>query len=154
MLLLNLLLAIAWLFITAEFSFLNFLMGLILGYLGLRFISKTESDLYQNQLTKTIRFIFYFLWQVVVSSIRVAITVLSPNMPINPGVVAVPLRLTTDTQITLLANLITLTPGTLSLDVSADRKHIYVHVMDLDDIDAFRKEIRDGFEQRILDITG
>ena len=153
MFLLNILLAIAWISLTGEFNFQNFLLGLHLAYVGLRMTSGSGGASYTNRLGKSVKFFFYFLWQVVISSVRVAAMVLSPKLPINPGVVAVPLRLKSDAQITLLANLITLTPGTLSLDVSADRKYIYVHVIDLDNVKAFRKEIAEGFEQRILDLT-
>jgi multicomponent Na+:H+ antiporter subunit E len=72
----------------------------------------------------------------------------------RPGVIAIPLNARTDVEITLLANLITLTPGTLSLDVSADRSVLYIHVMyiDNDDIDAVRRKIKEGFERRILEV--
>jgi multicomponent Na+:H+ antiporter subunit E len=70
----------------------------------------------------------------------------------RPGVVAVPLELQTDAAITLLANLITLTPGTLSLDVSADRRVLYVHTMYLDDVEQFRREIKEGFERRVIEV--
>jgi multicomponent Na+:H+ antiporter subunit E len=71
----------------------------------------------------------------------------------HPGVIAVPLDARTDAEITLLANLITLTPGTLSIDVSADRKVLYIHTMDLgDDPVRFRREIKEGFERRLLEV--
>jgi multicomponent Na+:H+ antiporter subunit E len=72
----------------------------------------------------------------------------------RPGIIAIPLDARTDLEITLLANLITLTPGTLSLDVSADRRVLYVHVMyiDNDDIEAVRRSIKDGFERRVLEV--
>jgi multicomponent Na+:H+ antiporter subunit E len=71
----------------------------------------------------------------------------------RPGIIAIPLDARTDLEITLLANLITLTPGTLSLDVSADRRVLYIHVMyiDNDDIEAVRRNIKDGFERRVLE---
>jgi multicomponent Na+:H+ antiporter subunit E len=69
-----------------------------------------------------------------------------------PGIVAVPLDLETDLQITLLATCITLTPGTLSLHVSEDRRTLYVHAMYIDDPDQLVREIKQGFEQRIREI--
>jgi multicomponent Na+:H+ antiporter subunit E len=70
----------------------------------------------------------------------------------RPGVVAVPLDARTDAEITLLANLITLTPGTLSLDVSADRSFLYVHAMYVDDVNDVKRQIKDGFERRLLEV--
>jgi multicomponent Na+:H+ antiporter subunit E len=66
--------------------------------------------------------------------------------------VAIPLEARTDFEILFLANLITLTPGTLSLDVSADRKVLYVHAMFLEDRDGFRKQMKDGMERRLLEV--
>ncbi len=80
---------------------------------------------------------------------RVAARMLSPNMRLRPGIIAVPLDLERDWQITLLANLITLTPGSLSVDLSEDRRVLFVHLLELDDPEAARREIKDGFERRI-----
>jgi multicomponent Na+:H+ antiporter subunit E len=66
--------------------------------------------------------------------------------------VAIPLDVETDVEITLLANLITLTPGTLSMDISDDRKVLYVHAMYVDDPEALRAEIKNGFERRVLEM--
>jgi len=72
-----------------------------------------------------------------------------------PAVVAVPLDAETDFEITLLANFITLTPGTLSIDVSKDRKTLYVHEVYVEggDTDKVRNQIKNGFEKKILKIT-
>jgi len=58
----------------------------------------------------------------------------------------------TDLEITVFANMITLTPGTLSLDLSEDRCLLYIHVMFLDDIDQTRRQIKDGLERRLLEV--
>jgi multicomponent Na+:H+ antiporter subunit E len=71
----------------------------------------------------------------------------------RPGVIAIPLDAQTDIEITVLANLISLTPGTLSLDVSADRQTLYIHTMYLDDPEAARRGIKRGFERRVLAVT-
>ncbi len=60
--------------------------------------------------------------------------------------------MTSDVEITLLANLVTLTPGTLSLDVSEDRSTLFVHAMFVDDPDVLRREIKHGFERRVLEL--
>ena len=78
------------------------------------------------------------------SAVRVARDVLSPRLRVRPGVVAVPLDARTDLEITLFANLVSLTPGTLSLDVSPDRRTLYVHAMDLPDgdVEAWSRELK------------
>jgi multicomponent Na+:H+ antiporter subunit E len=70
----------------------------------------------------------------------------------RPGIVAVPLDAQTDLEITLMANLITLTPGTLSLDVSEDRHTLYVHAMFVDSPESVRDSIKNGFERRLLEL--
>lgn len=71
-----------------------------------------------------------------------------------PGVIAIPLDARTDTEITLLANLITLTPGSVSLDLSRDRRLLYVHAMYIDggDIEAYRRSVKEGLERRVLEL--
>ena len=154
MLLLNLSLAVAWLMLTGDFGPLNFFIGFVLGYIVLR-ISWLGSGAahYAAAIPRIVGFVAFFLWELVRASFRVAFDIVTPTHHMRPAVIAVPLDVTTDTQITLLANLITLTPGTLSLDVSNDRKTLYVHVMYLRDKDQQIAEIKNGFERRVLEVT-
>jgi multicomponent Na+:H+ antiporter subunit E len=71
-----------------------------------------------------------------------------------PGVIAIPLDARTDAEITLLANLITLTPGSVSLDLSEDRRVLYVHAMYIDggDVEAYRRSVKEGLERRVLEL--
>lgn len=96
-----------------------------------------------------------FLWDLTASSVAVARAVLSPRDLSRPRLVTVPLNVTTDAQITLVANFISLTPGTLSVDVSADRKTLLVHdLLAGEDSAASRASVRDGIEARVLRATG
>ena len=70
----------------------------------------------------------------------------------RPGVIGIPLDAETDLEITMLANVISLTPGTLSLDVSEDRKTLYIHAMYVENPDDLRTEIKDGLEKRLLEL--
>ena len=81
-----------------------------------------------------------------------AYDVITPHLYMRPGIVAVPLDAKTDQEITLLANLITLTPGTLSLDVSHDKRTLYVHAMFVDSPESVRDSIKNGFEKRLLEL--
>jgi multicomponent Na+:H+ antiporter subunit E len=102
-----------------------------------------------TKLSYGVSLLVYFLWELVVANVLLARDVMRPLSRLRPAIVAVPLSLKDDKQILLLANLITLTPGTLSLDVSSDRKYLYVHAMRAEDIAAFRRGIQSGLERRI-----
>jgi multicomponent Na+:H+ antiporter subunit E len=71
---------------------------------------------------------------------------------LKPGVIAVPLDAKSDSEITLLSVLVTLTPGTLSIDVSADRRFLYVHTLFIDDLEEARRSIKTGIERRLLEV--
>ena len=150
---LNISLAIVWVVLTNEFTPANFAVGFILVYflLGVTEPALRPGSHYFGRVRRTFSLLFFFLWEVIVASLRVAYRVLDPRLHIHPAVLAIPLDVKTDAEIALLANMITLTPGTLSLDVSDDRSVMYVHAMDVRDVDAFKREIKDGFERRILE---
>ena len=98
---------------------------------------------------RILKLFLVFLREFTLSVFRVARLVLSPRMRFTPRAFRFPLTLTSDFQITLLANLITLTPGTLTVDVTDDRVALIVHAIDCPDPDAARREIADGFERLI-----
>lgn len=97
----------------------------------------------------------FYIQELFLASLWVAYDVITPKERVKPGILAFPLRAKTDFEITLLANMITLTPGTLSIDVSEDRKILYIHDINIMNYDFEKKkeEIRNGFEQKILKIT-
>lgn len=97
-----------------------------------------------------VEFFLFFLVELTGSSLRVAWEVLTPSMHQSPGIIEVPLDLQTDKQITALALLMTLTPGSLSLDVSSDRRSLYVHSMFAADPARVRDSVKQGFERRIM----
>lgn len=150
----HLLLTLAWGAINGAFSAANLLVGFALSYVLLAVLERAglTPTGYINRVPKVLRFAGFFLWEIFLSNIRVAQEVLRPRLSVTPGVVAVPLTVTTDLEITLLANLITLTPGTLTLDVSDDRSTLFVHALDIDDPDDFRRGIIEGFERRVLEL--
>lgn len=153
-LLLNIILASAWIFLTGDLQFQNFIEGFIIGFVII-FISKnvTSTTSYLQKIPKIIGFILYFIYELIVANIKVTIDILTPRHRMTPAIIAVPLTIDKNFEITLLANLITLTPGTLSLDLSSDRKILYIHSMYVDDPDKFRNEIKNGFEKKIMEIT-
>jgi len=92
----------------------------------------------------------YFLIQLVLANVQVALLLFKPNRLIKPAIVAVPLPEISDFSLYCLSSMITLTPGTLSLEVSADRKKLFVHVIHTDSPSETVREIREGFLARVL----
>ncbi|AKI01251.1 multisubunit Na+/H+ antiporter, MnhE subunit [Hoeflea sp. IMCC20628] len=150
--LVNVLLALAWSAVTGSFSFLNFAFGFVLAIFALSIIRQQVGSIgYFSRARRVISLLLLFIYELVLSSWKVAVMVLSPRMDLKPGIFAYPLRVDRDFEITMLANLITLTPGTLSVDVSDDRRILYVHALDASDPDATRRDIAEGFERKIME---
>ncbi|MDQ0315106.1 Na+/H+ antiporter subunit E [Amorphus orientalis] len=151
-LLANVLLAVAWGAVTGSFEALNLLFGFVLAAMALWLIREQIGT--RGSLGRTWRGLSLaglFLWELVMSSVRVAIIVLSPRRDLRPAIIAYPLTVDRDFEITLLANLITLTPGTLSIDVSEDRETLFIHCIDVPDPDAAITDIKNGFERKIME---
>jgi multicomponent Na+:H+ antiporter subunit E len=150
----NILLALAWMALTDSFHAGGFATGFLFGFFVI-WIGRRDRHTasYHRRLLAIAAFIPYFIKEMVVANLRVAYDVLTPQDYMKPGIVAVPLDLETDLQITLLATCITLTPGTLSLHISEDRRTLYVHAMYIDDPQQLVQEIKQGFEQRIREIV-
>jgi multicomponent Na+:H+ antiporter subunit E len=87
-----------------------------------------------------------FLRELLLSAYAVIRATLAPRLEVRPGIVAVPLRLRSAAGVTLLADMVTLTPGTTALHVSRDRRILYVHAMDAADPDAVRRSIAERLE--------
>lgn len=147
---LNALLTFSWVIVSGSFTLLNFLFGFVLSIFVLWLIrGEVGSQGYFARSYRIISLFLLFLYELVNSAWRVMVLVLSPKMNLKPGIFAFPLSLEDDMEITLLANMITLTPGTLSVDVSEDKKYIYVHAIDASDPETAKKEIANGFEKKI-----
>jgi multicomponent Na+:H+ antiporter subunit E len=110
---------------------------------------------YFHKLPRLLEFIAFILKELLVSSMRVAYDVLTRTSHLNPAIIAIPLDAESDREIVTLAVLVTLTPGTLSLKVSDDRRTLYVHEMYVTDgdVERARRLIKDGYERRILRLS-
>ena len=150
--LINIVFAVIWAAVTGSFSLINLVFGFFISALALYIIREQVGTIaYFNRAYRVFSLAMLFLYELALSAIRVAAVVLSPKMDLKPGIFAYPLTVDRDFEITLLANLITLTPGTLSVDVSDDRKILYVHCIDVPDVEGAIADIRDGFERKILE---
>lgn len=150
---LNLALALVWAMATGAISLGNVFVGFLVGMLVLHVVGPVLGDSrYALRFFLALGLLLFFLQELVLASVRVAYDVLKPRFTMRPAVIAVPLDLTSDAQITILANLISLTPGTLSVDVAEDKSCLYVHAMYGDDAEALRRGIKHDFERRIQEV--
>ncbi|MDX2079239.1 MAG: Na+/H+ antiporter subunit E [Terrimicrobiaceae bacterium] len=148
----NIVLTLVWAALLGSIDFSTLTSGFSLSY-GILFLiyrNRPEAGKYFSKPPKVIAFVLYYLKELVKSNLIIAHDILTPTHHMKPGVLAIPIRAETDFEITLLANLITMTPGTLSLDVSEDRKTLYVHAMYIHDAEAVRKDITENMERHVL----
>jgi multicomponent Na+:H+ antiporter subunit E len=153
----NLLLALAWAALEGEFSLRTLITGQVLGYLILLALTKggvLSPSPYIGRAYKVVGLAAFFVWELVRANLRLAVDVATPRFQMKPGIIAIDLDATKDSEILLLAMLINLTPGSVALDVTPDRKVMYVHVMYIDTPETARREIKNGFERRVLDVLG
>jgi multicomponent Na+:H+ antiporter subunit E len=149
----NTLLAIVWAASRGSLDSANLVSGFVFGYVVLWLIRPALAETsYFRKVAQTAGFVVFFTKELFLANLRVAQDVLSPRPRRRPGIVAVPLDITGEAEIAFLANVITLTPGSITLDVSPDRSTLYVHGMFVDDPETFRHEIKDGFERRIREL--
>lgn len=149
----NLLLALMWVMLTGDIGGYNLIFGFFAGYVVLAVMQRQVPVLrgYTRRLPKLIRFIFFFIKELIMANMTVAFDIITPVWHMKPGIVAMELEAKTEVEITMVANFISLTPGTLSLDVSDDRRVLYVHAMFLDNEQELRDSIK-YMERRVLEI--
>lgn len=149
----NMLLATCWVFLTGSFEVANYFFGFLVGYLVIALIHKQIAPLgdYPYRLPRFFRFIAYFCWKLIQSNIEVAIDIITPLWRMQPGVVRFRTSTINDLETTMLTNLISLTPGTLVLDVSEDRTTLFVHAMFAGNEERVQTDLKQ-LEQRFLKV--
>lgn len=151
-------LGLVWCFVSGNISIVNFLFGAIISYALLRPLRILYDNITDHSLEVLIlkipslmRYFMKLAIEIMKASIAVAKIIVQPKINIKPGIISVPIRAKTDLGITTLANTITLTPGTLTVDVSDDRSNLYVHCIDIDDVDEIRESIKNDLEDFVLE---
>jgi multicomponent Na+:H+ antiporter subunit E len=152
--LLNLILAFTWMFLNDRWDGFTLFSGYIIG-LGLLLLLRRflAPPFYLKKVVAILNLLILFLKELVLSSIMVVKEVLRPRLDIQPGIFAYPTKLKTDWEITTLSCLITLTPGTLTLDVSPDGDILYIHSMDIRDTEEAIEQIKNTFERAIMEVS-
>ncbi len=136
-------LAVAWVALWGDISLANVIAGLALATLLVAgFPPPTAPEPVRFHPLAAARFVLHFARKLVEASAIVAWEVVTPRNRINEGIVAVPLDTSSTTVVTLVANAISLTPGTLTLEVTDHPTVLYVHVLHLHDIASVRRDVR------------
>jgi multicomponent Na+:H+ antiporter subunit E len=140
---LNLALALVWSLFLGEITLFNLVVGYLLGFALLGLFGRVlDGGAYVKTVVAVLHFLGFFLRELVVANVQVALWALSPRPPLHPAIVAVPLRLKQDSSITLLAITITLLPGTVAMGVSGDKRFLYAHSIGLRDLDTAQQAIQ------------
>jgi multicomponent Na+:H+ antiporter subunit E len=151
--LMNLLLSFIWVALSGSMYYSNFLFGFLLGFFIMWVMNRNELDQrYFYRVPKTIGFLVFFVYELIVANIAVAYDVITPNYFFKPGIIQYPMDANSDLEINLLSTVISLTPGTLIIDISEDKKSLFIHVMYLKNKELFIAQIKNGFERRLLEI--
>jgi multicomponent Na+:H+ antiporter subunit E len=103
-----------------------------------------------RKIPRFLYFCFFYLTELLRANVRVAHDAVTPTHYMRPAFIAIPLDAETDFEILLLANLMTMTPGTVSVDISSDRRVLYLHAMYVEDVEKIRADIKHQFERRVL----
>jgi multicomponent Na+:H+ antiporter subunit E len=101
------------------------------------------------KILRAIGFIFYYIWELSIASCRIAWDVLTPTHHMNPAFLIMQLDDLKDHQLLMLSNLLTMTPGTLSMELSEDKRSLILHIMYMDDPDTFKERELKSFEDRV-----
>lgn len=150
--LINVIISFIWQLIVPLFGYVDYVIGFAVGFGLISVIHRP----YAYRAYRIFYFTCYVLWQIVLSNLSIAKLVLQPKPNLDPGIIAVPLTVSTGLEIMILASVITLTPGTISVDLGkteSGQQVLYVHNLRVGDPDAFRKSVHNGFERLLLQAT-
>ncbi|MDQ0299791.1 multicomponent Na+:H+ antiporter subunit E [Salibacterium salarium] len=153
-LLINLLMALIWMFMNDAWTFGSFISGFAIGLVIVYFLRAFfPQRFYFLGIIAIVKLLFIFLRELMLSTFEVVGQILRPKLNITPGIFAMDIELKKNWEITALSCLITLTPGTLVIDVSPDNKTLYIHAMDLPDVEKAKKDIKGSFEKAIQEVS-
>jgi multicomponent K+:H+ antiporter subunit E len=144
---------VLWLLLVAEFSIGQLLLGAVLAIVLPLLAGLLQPERARfGRTTAIVVLVRRVAWDIVLSNIEVARRILGPERAITPGFVWIPLELTNMHGITALASIITLTPGTLSAELTDDYRHLLVHCFNLEDADATVATIKRRYESLLKEI--
>lgn len=150
----NLIISFMWMFLSESYTVLTFVTGYIIGIFLLIILNRFfEGPFYLIRIYKILVLFYIFIRELILSNLDVVKLVYAREPNFEPGIFAMPIDVKKNWEITLLANLITLTPGTLSIALSDDNSHIFIHAMHIDEKEQSIHEIKNTFEKAIMEVT-
>lgn len=152
--LLNVVLAFIWMFLSGRMNASGFIIGFLLGLLCIVMMRRFfTTRLYVHRVWAVIKLSVLFLKELILANVAVLKVVLQPKMNMAPAFFKYKTELTEEWEITLLSSLITLTPGTVVVHISDDSKYLFIHAIDAADVDETIVAIRDSFEKAIREVS-
>ncbi|RJP66222.1 MAG: cation:proton antiporter [Ignavibacteriales bacterium] len=153
---------LVWIALTSAWDIQEVLAGLVLSFVvsslaGSFLITTVKKRKFLPRILAFIKYLFVFMWEMIKANFHVAYIVLHPMLPIKPGIVKIKTSLTKDSALTILADSITLTPGTMSVDINPEAGEIYIHWIDIvsknpEDVDENTKNISVVFEKILMEV--
>jgi len=152
--LLNILLTFVWVALTGQLDYSNFVFGYTMGFFILWMVNRSvkANTEYFYRVPKIFAFIILFFYDLLKANYEVTKDVITPNYNMKPGIVKYQMEAKTDFEITMLANMIALTPGTVVIDLSKDKRFMYIHVMYLANKEEFIRRLSNRIEKKLLEI--
>lgn len=152
--LINLFIGFLWMFLQDDWSVLTFSVGYLFGLLVLFILRRFFHDkFYVFTLNAIIQLFILFMYELLISSILVMRKILARRIDIKPGIIAMDTSLKSDLEVTLLSLLVTLTPGSVVMEVSEDNKVLYTHIMDIPELSVSVINSKEKFEEAIKKVT-
>jgi multicomponent Na+:H+ antiporter subunit E len=150
--LLNLLLALTWAALQGELNATNFVVGFLVSAFVIYVFRQIFNPLYFRKAVLAAKLVTVFIQELIKANLSVLRIVLSRRIQVRSGVIAFPTALRHEVALTMLANMITLTPGTLTLDISPDKRYLFVHTLNLQDPEEVKRDIHRAFEQYLQEL--
>jgi len=151
----SMLLFVIWLLLNNSLSAGHLLLATILAIIIPWAVSSMTTE--RPRIKKpmlAISYVFLVLKDIISANFSVALLVVGPLKKLSPGFVAVPLDIETELGITLLASTVSLTPGTVSAEISEDQKWLYVHALHLENPEELIEEVKARYEAPLKEIFG
>lgn len=151
---LNLIIAFVWMFLNNAWNGVGFLTGYLLGLLLIGSMRRFfPQRFYIVRVWAIIKLIALLFKELIRASIEVIRQIVKPKLDIRPGIFTYQTQLSSDWEVTLLCLLISLTPGSLPLEISGNQRKLYIHALDIKDQQKMSDDIKNSFEKAIMEVT-
>lgn len=152
--LLNIFIGFLWMLLQDKWSFPSFFAGYLVGIVILFFMRRFFStSFYLGTFLSILKLLYVFLRELVSSTVLVLRQVTRRKIDVQPGVFAVKTDLSGEWEIPLLALLLSLTPGSVVLEISPDNKTFFIHAMDMEESKKSIIQAKTSFEKAIKEVT-